>query len=125
MISQFTYEDIKGELECRELDLIRVVGKAELVAIYEVLGERGTLDENLVQGIELFHEGLACYRKSWNRAIETFHQVIDIIPGDQPSQTFIERCKEFTSGPKVARRAEDKARVLPDDWDGVFQMTSK
>ncbi len=126
MVSQFTYEDIKGELECRELDLIRVVGKAEPVAIYEVLGEKGALDENLVKGVELFHEGLARYReKEWSQALETFQQVIDIIPGDKPSQTFIKRCTEFSSAPKVARRAEDKARVLPDDWDGVFQMTSK
>lgn len=126
MVSQFTYEDIKGELECRELDLIRVVGKAEPVAIYEVLGEKGALDENFIKGVELFHEGLARYRKKeWSKALETFYQVIDIIPGDKPSQTFIERCTEFSSAPKVARRAEDKARVLPEDWDGVFQMTSK
>ncbi len=126
MVSQFTYEDIKGELECRELDLIRVVGKAEPVAIYEVLGEKGALDSDFMRGISLFHEGLGQYRKKdWAGALDCFHQVIDIIPGDKPSQTFIERCNEFRSAPKIARRAADKEQALPDDWDGVFQMTSK
>ena len=126
MVSQFTYEDIKDHLECRELDLIRVVGKAEPVAIYEVLAEKGSLDSNFMKGISLFSEGLANYRKmEWERALDNFQQVIDLIPGDRPAQTFIGRCSEFIATPKIARRAEDKSRALPEDWDGVFQMTSK
>ena len=126
MISQFTYEDIKNEIACRELDLIRVVGKAEPVAIYEVLGEHREMDAEFMKGIGLFHEGLALYRKKeWQQATDRFQRVMEIIPGDRPAQTFIKRCEEFQHSPTVARRAEDKARMLPDDWDGVFQMTSK
>ncbi len=126
MISQFTYEDVKDRIACRELDLIRVVGKTEPVAIYEVLGEKGELDPALEQAMSLFAEALACYRKKqWDQAIACFNRVLEIRPEDKPSQTFIERCLGFKNARKDGRRAEDRQFQLPEDWDGVYQMTSK
>ncbi|PIQ95811.1 MAG: adenylate/guanylate cyclase domain-containing protein [Nitrospinae bacterium CG11_big_fil_rev_8_21_14_0_20_56_8] len=114
MISQFTYEDAKEGIEVRELDKIRVVGKAEPVTIYEVLARKGELDPILKQTVEVFEEGLRFYRaKQWYEAINLFHRALELRPGDTPSEVFIRRCQEFM----IAK--------VPDPWDGVYQMTSK
>ncbi len=102
------------------------MGKAEPVAIYEVLGEKGALAPDIEKAMTSFHEGLLCYRRrEWEQAIEHFRAVIELKPDDPPALEFIKRCEEFKNAPKIAHRAEDKAKMLPDDWDGVYQMTSK
>lgn len=114
MISEFTYEDVKNDIEVRELDKIRVMGKAEPVRIYEVLARKGELDPKTKQVIDCFQSGLDQYRlKKWDEAIGFFQQALNINPEDPPSQTFLKRCNEF------------KNETLPEDWDGVYQMTSK
>jgi len=114
MISEFTYEDVQNDIEVRELDKIRVMGKAEPVRIYEVLARKGELDPKTRQVIDCFQSGLDQYRlKKWDEASHFFQQALDINPEDAPSQTFLKRCNEF------------KSAILPEDWDGVYQMTSK
>lgn len=114
MISEFTYEDVKNDIEARELDKIRVVGKAEPIRIYEVLARKGELDPKTSQVMDCFQSGLDQYRlKKWDEASHFFQQALDINPEDSPSQTFLKRCNEF------------KSATLPEDWDGVYQMTSK
>ncbi len=77
MISQFTYEQAKEGIEVRELDLIRVVGKKEPVRIYEVLGEKGQIDENVRNILPHFNQGISHYRKwEWKEAIECFKKSI-------------------------------------------------
>lgn len=126
MISQFTYEDVKDQLEVRELDRIRVVGKSEPVAIYEILAEKGGLDAETQEAMQTFARGLEHYRKKqWAEAIQEFNAVLEIRPNDGPSKTFIERCEGFKNARVDGKRESDKAFSLPDDWDGVFQMTSK
>jgi adenylate cyclase len=126
MVSQFTYEDVKDQLEFRELDKIRVMGKNEPVSIYEVLTEKGSLTPEQKEGFALFAKGLENYRgQLWEEAIEVFQNVQKLIPDDPPCNAFIERCRTYIKSRELSRRAEDKARVPPDDWDGVYQMTSK
>ncbi len=62
MISQFTYEQVKEDIEVRELDLIRVVGKNEPVRFFEVLAKKGELDEEFQEILPIFNEGLDHYR---------------------------------------------------------------
>ncbi len=126
LISGFTYDFVKGTLECRELDRIRVFGKDQPVAIYEVLCEKGTLDASLQEAYSVFAEALDLYRhKQWEKAILQFKQCIEIKKGDGPSDTFIERCELFQKIEKRSRRGSDKTNVIPEDWDGVYTMQSK
>ncbi len=119
MISQFTYEEVKDVVEARELDKIRVMGKREPVAIFEVLAPKGELSSGMEEAVVQFKKGLALYREqNWAVAIETFRKILKLRPHDVPSQTFLKRCEDF-------KTASDDGNGLPKDWDGVYQMTSK
>ncbi|MBT4285983.1 MAG: CHASE2 domain-containing protein [Deltaproteobacteria bacterium] len=114
MISEFTYEAVKDQVDTRELDLIRVVGKNKPVRIYEVLGVKGEISEETIHGYKYFSKGLNLYRKQqWEEAIKYFMHTIKLSKSDGPSETFIKRCQYFKENP------------LTNDWDGVFSMTSK
>jgi adenylate cyclase len=114
MISQFTYEQVKEDIEVRELDLIRVVGKNEPVRIFEVLAKKGELNEEFQKILPIFNEGLDHYRnRRWEEGIQCFERVLAINEDDGPSLTYFERCITFQAQPPA------------DDWDGVFGMTTK
>jgi hypothetical protein len=64
--------------------------------------------------ISLYNEGLQLYKtRKFSDAKAKFSQALQLKPGDGPSQLYIERCDAFIQVPP------------PDDWDGVFIMTSK
>ncbi len=114
MISEFTYEFVKNEIEARELDIIKVVGKNEPVRIYELLAVKGYLSKEKQQGVEIFHDALLHYRsQEFKEAVKLFNRVFEFIPEDPPSKIYLSRCSGFI-----------KNRPLPE-WDGVFQLTSK
>lgn len=114
MISESTYKMVKSEVEVKELDLIRVIGKNEPVRVYELLALKGKLPENIKRGCEFFKEALMLYRKqNFEEAIEMFEKVFDFIPNDPPARVYLKRCKEFS-----------QRKPVPD-WDGVYQLTSK
>ena len=114
MISQFTYEQVKEDIEVRELDLIRVVGKNEPVRIFEVLAKKGELNEEFQKVLPIFNDGLDHYRnRRWEEGIQCFERVLAINEDDGPSLTYFERCITFQAQPPA------------DDWDGVFGMTTK
>lgn len=126
LISEFTYKFVQDSLECRELDRIRVVGKDQPVAVYEVICETGELSPVLREAHLKFAEGLELYRqKKWEEAIALFEQCIEIKQEDGPSKTFIKRCQDFQNIEKRKRRASDQGSLIPDDWDGVFMMSTK
>lgn len=113
MISEFTYAHAKDHIEAREIDMIRVVGKTEPVRIYELLGKKGELDEQMKQILPVFAEGLQYYRnQQWKEAIDCFEKALAIKQDDNPSLTYFERCLALQNNP-------------PPSWDGVFTMTSK
>ena len=121
-VSQFSKDLVGDHFELRELDTIRVVGKSEPVTTYDLLGEKGKLDENLKTLKENFQKGLAFYReRAWNMAISAFEQSLHCeqvrYPGPatntNPSRIYIERCEQFKINPP------------PTDWDGVYTLTQK
>lgn len=113
MIGEFTYELVKDELFCRELDAVRVVGKRLPVKIYELLGEQTDADR-WREFAGRFEAGLAGYREGrWDEAIAAFRGVLEAKPGDHPAQLYIERCETL------------KAHPPKGEWDGVFTMTKK
>ncbi|MDP2855235.1 MAG: adenylate/guanylate cyclase domain-containing protein [Smithellaceae bacterium] len=113
IISEFTYEKVKGSICCRELDGVRVKGKIKPVKIYELLGEKKD-EANFKDLIDAFAKGLARYREGkWDEAIAAFQCVLDIRPGDFVSTMYMERCKNLKEHPPA------------EPWDGVFVMTKK
>jgi adenylate cyclase len=115
MISEFTLELCKFDIVTREIDLIRVKGKAAPVKIYEVLGRANDgLPDDVKAVVERFSRGLEAYRRrEWTAGIEAFQQALEIRPDDGPSLTYLKRCKEYLLVPP------------PAEWDGVYVMTTK
>jgi adenylate cyclase len=113
IISEFTYEAVKNDMCCRELDFVRVKGKVKPVRIYELLGEKKD-EAKHKDMMEAFAEALSLYREGkFNDAISAFLKVLDIRPGDPVSLMFMERCMNLKENPPL----------LP--WDGVFVMMKK
>ncbi|MDH5561198.1 MAG: adenylate/guanylate cyclase domain-containing protein [Deltaproteobacteria bacterium] len=114
MISEFTYDQVKDQIEVRELDMIRVMGKDQPVRIYEALCKKGELPEEKEKAFKYFQKGLELYRKQdWKEAYKHFLQTSKTIENDGASEVFMERCKNFAKKPPG------------ENWDGVYQMTSK
>ncbi len=114
IISQFTYGLIKkDQFIVRELDSVQVKGKLQPVIIYELIGY-GTPEDQLQNLVKTFSEGLKAYKnRQWTQAIPLFQEVLRLTPDDQPSQMYIERCREYRQNPP------------PEQWDGTFVMKTK
>ena len=121
MISDVTYNIVKEEFDARPVDKITVVGKSEPVVVYELLGKKGSLDENMTKLIEIYSQGLELfYSQKWDEAIEVMTRCEPMEPnrkvapgGMSPSRKVIEYCEMFKENPPGA------------DWDGVIKLTSK
>ena len=113
VISEFTYEKVKDDFFCRELDAVKVKGKARPVKIFELVTLRSKEDPRIAI-IEPFTQGLEHYRaQEWERAEDSFNEVLRISPQDGAAQLYLQRI--------VALRREPP----PPEWDGVFTMTKK
>jgi len=113
VISEFTYEVVKEEVFCRELDAVRVKGKKLPVKIYELICERKDAAEH-EEYIGRFHAGLAHYKAArWDEGIAAFKSVLEIRPDDPPAKLYIQRCQDLKENPPEG------------EGDGVFTMTRK
>ncbi|MDY6831859.1 MAG: adenylate/guanylate cyclase domain-containing protein [Thermodesulfobacteriota bacterium] len=114
MAGQPTYEAAADALFARELDAVTVVGKKKPVAIYEILGRRGEVDETVVKTTEAYAKGLTAYRqRRWDQAVTWFKEALAVTPDDGPSLTMIRRCEAYAENPP------------PEDWNGAFSMMTK
>ena len=114
LISESTYQQAKKYIEARELEAIRVVGRATPVKVYELLGKAGSINAGVSKILPLYYEGLNHYRRrNWEAAIVSFEKVLKISPKDGPSLTFRNRCLHFRMKPP------------PEVWDGVFHLQNK
>lgn len=115
MISEFTLELCKSDVIVREIDLIRVKGKAQPVGIYEVLARSNDgLSDDMKRVVDHYSRGFEAYRRrNWQAGINEFQRAIEIKADDGPSRTYLKRCNEYLTAPP------------PDDWDGVYVMTTK
>jgi len=115
LIGETTRRELKNDHLLREIDLLRVKGKTEPVAIYEAMDHYSAERfPSVERAIGFFNDGMQGYRgQRWGQAIDCFRQVLALNPADKPSKVFLERSEIFRETPP------------PEDWDGVWVMTSK
>jgi class 3 adenylate cyclase len=114
LVCETTWERARDEVEGREIDVIRVVGKEDPVRVFEVLGERGSVPAAVMDMRGHFEAGLAAYRKrAYADARAAFGRALESVPGDPCSQVFIHRLDDIERTP------------LPSDWDGVWRHVQK
>ncbi len=108
IISQETQKEIKGKLQTRLLDAVKVKGKKIPVKIYELcIQEQEKLNKQYEKALELYFKG------EFKKAETEFKKALKISPDDLSSQMFIKRCRQYRSSPPQ------------DGWDGSFEMKTK
>ena len=114
MVSERTFDLVRHRIIGRELDLLMVTGRTEPVKTYELIKMINGGGDHLTPFLETYAEALQCYRtRQWNDAKKKFQEALRIRPDDHPSRLYIQRVAAFESNPP------------PDNWNGVFVMTSK
>jgi adenylate cyclase len=114
IIGENTAGLVENAFRLRELDMVRVKGRTQVVRIYELVGKAGAaLVSEHDQALFIYAEALEAYRKGmWTEALALFHQALRLRSDDGPSRTLARRCVEYRDMP-------------PEPWDGVFDQQIK
>jgi adenylate cyclase len=115
VISQSTLDEVKDEgFVVRVLDLVAVKGKAQPVAVYELIGQPGQFGRFTPELLAVYERGIQLYRaQEFADAAAAFREVLEQVPNDGPCTMYLERCEDLVAAPP------------PQDWDGVYVMTHK
>ena len=69
VVGETTRNRLRSEFVFRELDRVRVKGKAEPIGIYQPLGIAGEVDQEILEELKLWDQALRYYRvQDWDRA---------------------------------------------------------
>lgn len=114
MITDATYRACEDHVEVRELDYLRVVGKQEVVHVYQLIDRKGQTTGALADMMVEFEKAHSRYRAlDFEQAINGYKKCLELVPDDGPSRVFLNRCESYLTSPP------------PQDWDGVFTLTEK
>jgi len=106
------------EFVWREIDRVKVKGRATAATIYTLIGQIGDAREpdNARTVGEHYAAGLASYReRQWKLAANYFRSALAVDAADGPSRTMLARCELYEVSPPPTAAA----------WDGVFELTEK
>lgn len=93
----------------REIDTIKVKGRAAATTVYSVEAEDFFTDNfisHYMKGIKMFRLG------NWNLALEFFKNAAAIYDDDRVTEIYLDRCKKFIKTP-------------PENWDGALKLDFK
>ncbi|MFH1992466.1 MAG: adenylate/guanylate cyclase domain-containing protein [Pseudomonadota bacterium] len=108
IISRSTRDMLAGVFSARELSRVAVVGRKEPVTVFEPMfleeyEVRKDIFETFAQGLALFYEG------DFSKALKIFSAIHDL---DSAAAAYAEKCRFLAAN-------------RPEDWQGVWVMTSK
>ena len=107
-----THELVKDEFEFRLLDKITVKGKVLPIFIYELLAEKGKIDQKVLKIYDVYEMGLNYYFDGdWDKCIHYMNFVIDRID-DSAAKVIKERAEKFKLNP-------------PANWSGIYAFDKK
>ena len=114
VLSETTYNLVKEEFLCRELDSLRVKGKKEPTKIFELINVFSELElKKKPDWIQQYEEALNIYRKGdWQEAGNIFMELAREPFNDKASQVLLTRCKYLMEFP-------------PRKWDGILTLEVK
>jgi len=100
--------ELCGGMTFREIDTLRVPGRREALAVFELVAARGdAVAPARAQVLERYAQGLAAYRsRDFAGAKSHFDAALAAVPGDGPSAIFRERARRLEREPP------------PEDWVG-------
>ena len=102
------------EFVFRELDLVRVKGKNEPVAIFEPVGHKNDLEKSVTSELTAYKKALMNFRaQAWDKAEVDFFNLNRINPNRMLYQVYMDRIAVYRNDSPGA------------GWDGVFTHTTK
>lgn len=117
VISEYTLSRLEGLQNCnsRFLDRVRVKGKTESLAVYEVYDEALGLSNQLkTQTQAIFEEGVKAYIcRDFSRAQLIFEEVLVKNSEDQAALLYVKRCQQY------------QQYDVPEGWEGVADLDFK
>jgi two-component system sensor histidine kinase ChiS len=112
IISEETLDKLESTFLHRSLGIVRVKGKRQAVAIYEVLTGVDALDELKLQTRGLLEEALLQYQRNvLNLALDGFGKVLTINPDDQVAKVYAERTAQLQRDGKATSWEEDVLKI--------------
>jgi len=116
MISQPTAELVRDRFILRKLDVLRVKGKRQPMAVYELLAERGALpaDGQLQSLVSGYERAFSLYQhRQWDPAQKELLELEGRFADDGAIKALLRRIATLRNDPP------------PDDWDGVYVAKEK
>ena len=115
LVSEFTFEKLRGQYQTREIDRAVFFGKSEPVRIFEILDYHNLETfPNMMASLSSFADGLQYYcDRNWDQAINAFKSTMQLNPMDFTSAMYIQRCEHLKKFPP------------PEDWNAVWTMETK
>ncbi|MBM7115822.1 adenylate/guanylate cyclase domain-containing protein [Archangium primigenium] len=100
LIGPRTYALAHAHIEARELDRVRVAGKAEVVTVYELLARKGELSAARGATVARYARALALYREArFAEAIPLLEDALGADAEDGPSRLLLGRCQHYVENP--------------------------
>ena len=114
LCSEQVWDEVKGQIDGREIDAVRVKGRIEPVRVFEILGEAGWLDAHLDKKrcVQAYEMGLKLYReRRYDDALKAFDVALKADMDDGPANAMRARVASFDGADASS--------------SGVFNLTSK
>ncbi|HVK87144.1 MAG TPA: adenylate/guanylate cyclase domain-containing protein, partial [Kofleriaceae bacterium] len=105
LVGEATARGAAGDFVFREIDVVRVKGRAGAVPVFELVGRKGDVTVD-----PAFGEALALYRR---RDLAAARAAFAALTGDPVAVVLAARCSVLAEHPP------------PEDWDGVYDQRSK
>lgn len=106
--------ETSGKIVARQFDRVRVVGRSEPVQLWNIIGFKDELPDNVLEAAEVYKQAMDKYLdRDFKSAGALFVKAGTLVPGDESPLVYAKRCKDYIEN------------GLPDNWDGVVNMASK
>jgi class 3 adenylate cyclase len=113
MLSEGTAEQVRDRFVLRKLDVLRVKGKLQPMAVYELIAE-GPPDEATRRMVTLYESALRSYQdQQWADAERDLLELASFLPEDKAGAVLLGRIRQFRQSPP------------PAGWDGVYVAKEK
>ncbi len=113
LISEATAQSLSNGFILRDVDRVRVKGKAQAAGIFEVVAEGETSPE-VARFLGAYHEGLALYRRrSWTESIAAFEEALKLQPDDATTIRYLNLAGKYLEAPPE------------ETWEAVTVMEGK
>lgn len=115
LLGESTVAQLSSTEGLREIDLVRVKGKNEPIAVFEPLASYPPeICTRFLQALPVFEEARGLYRaRRWQEAGRHFASFLERCPEDGAAKFYVDRCTYY---------AENEPE---DDWNGVWTLTQK